>query len=70
MVQLSQLKTDQNLIDAMKVSASKKLNYKEMLEQRISYVYGSMGHNSTVTKDQVRHVILELQGETRESDSI
>lgn len=58
---ISTLKTDQGLLDAVQ-SASKKLSPHEIFEQRISYVYGLMGHTSDVTKERVRQVILEQGG--------
>lgn len=56
------LKTDPRLLAAVH-SASKRLSPQEIMEQRVSFVYGSMGHESNMTKEQVRRVILEQGGE-------
>ncbi|MFM9921903.1 hypothetical protein VLK31_02830 [Variovorax sp. H27-G14] len=55
------LRTDPKLLEAAR-SASKKLNPQEILEQKISFVFGSMGRDSNMTKEQVRRSILEQGG--------
>lgn len=56
------LKTNTGLLDALKVATAKKTSSKELLEQRVSFVYGSLKSKSGVTRDQVRQVIVEQEG--------
>jgi len=57
------LKTDDKLLAAVRLASQHRLNADELLEQRVSFVFGSMSsRDSGVTKDQVRQVILEQQG--------
>lgn len=57
------LKTDEKLLDAVRVASQQRLNADQLLEQRVSFVYGSMGkQDNSMTKERVRQVILEQQG--------
>ncbi|CAN7432926.1 hypothetical protein [Polaromonas sp. LjRoot131] len=58
------LKTSAVLLDALQRASVKKLSSKELLEQRVSFVFGSMSNHNDVTKDRVRQVILEQVGGT------
>ncbi len=59
---LLSLKTDQSLLDAVARAAARKMSVGDLLEQRVSFVYGSMDSGSNVTRDQVRKLIIEQQG--------
>jgi hypothetical protein len=52
-----ELKTDEKLLNALK--NAKKLSAEEVLEQRVSFVYGSMKSDSSVTREQVKKVLEE-----------
>jgi hypothetical protein len=54
------LKTDSELLDALR-SAKTKLTADEALEQRVSFVYGSMKSNNSLTKEQLKKAILEQE---------
>lgn len=57
------LKTDERLLNAARRAAEHKMSSGELMEQRVSFVYGSMGGDkSGVTKEHVRQVILEQGG--------
>ena len=57
------LKTDEKLLTAVRLASQHRLNAEELLEQRVSFVYGSLGKSTAgMTKDHVRQVILEQQG--------
>lgn len=56
------LKTDVRVLDALQRATTVKLTQADLLEQRISFVYGAMGGESTMTKEQVRKVILQQAG--------
>lgn len=57
------LKTDERLLAAVREASLRKLNAEDLLEQRVSFVYGSIGTRvGSLTKDQVRQVIIEQHG--------
>lgn len=57
------LKTDEKLLNAVRLASQHRLSADQLLEQRVSFVYGSMGkQENAMTKEQVRQVILEQQG--------
>ncbi len=58
------METDAGLLDAIKLAAAKKISQDELLEQRVSFVFGSMDSKNGVTKDRVRQVILSQVGST------
>jgi hypothetical protein len=53
------LKMSEQLRTALQRAASRKLTASEMLEQRVSFVYGSISSKSGVTKERVKQVIVE-----------
>ena len=59
---VSSLKPGAQLLEAIRQSSSRKLSSDEILEQRISFVYGSMHADNGVTRERVRQVILEQVG--------
>jgi SpoU rRNA methylase family enzyme len=56
------IKSKQGLLDAVQRAASRTMSPEERLEQRVSFVFGSI--DSTVTRDQVRDLLLEQEGTT------
>jgi hypothetical protein len=54
------LKTDSKLLNELK-SAKSKLTPREALEQRVSFVYGSMKSDNALTKEQVKRAILDQE---------
>lgn len=56
------LQTSPDLLQALKGAAQRKQSADEILEQRVSFVYGSMGPENGVTREQVRMLILEQEG--------
>jgi len=57
------IKTDERLLNAVRSAPQHRLDADELFEQRVSFVYGSMGaRDGNVTKEQVRQVIMEQQG--------
>lgn len=59
------LKTDPRLLEALDQAARKGVSAKERVEQRVSFVYGSIRKESSVTKEQVREILLEQLGSAR-----
>jgi SpoU rRNA methylase family enzyme len=56
------LKSKSTLMDAIHRASGKKLTPDELLEQRVSFVFGSMKQDNGVTKDQVRQAIRNQMG--------
>lgn len=56
------LDTSPDLLLALKGAAHHKQSAEEVLEQRVSFVYGSVGSKNGVTREQVRKLILEQEG--------
>jgi hypothetical protein len=54
-----ELKTDGELLRSLREAAQRKPTAEEALEQRVSFVYGSMKTDSQITRDQVRKLIQE-----------
>ncbi|WP_428062058.1 hypothetical protein [Brevundimonas sp.] len=59
----AQLKTDQALLDRLKVAASHKMTREEVSRQRLSFVYGNMPIDSVMTRQQVSDALERLEGE-------
>ena len=51
------LKTDQTLLNKLQSAADHKPSQAEIVEQRVSYVFGFVKPSSGVTREQVRNVI-------------
>lgn len=60
---ISDFRTDPALLAAIR-SAPEKRSAREMFEQKVSYVYGSIDRTSRLTKEQVREMILQQAGES------
>ncbi len=58
------MKTNAGLLDAIKRAASLHMTPKDIIEQRISFVYGSMDTKNGITREQIRKVVLNQAGET------
>ncbi len=56
------LKTKPELLDALQKSLARKTTAKDIQEQRVSFVYGSLSSKSSVTRDQVRKLLVEQDG--------
>lgn len=59
---ITKLKTDPKVLEALQKAASRKPTPEEVLEQRASFVYGSMDSNSPVTRQHIKQVIREQEG--------
>ena len=59
---VSTLKTDAKLLDQIEAAAHHRLSASDIMEQRVSFVYGSLKEDSGVTREQVRKVLLGQQG--------
>ncbi len=56
------LKTDDALIKRLEESAKKPITKEELMRQRVSFVYGNLPSDSTVTRDRVAEKIKRNEG--------
>jgi len=57
------LKTDPNLLNALKNAAGKKLSASQVRKQKISFILGSLGKDSTITREIVEREVKKNEGE-------
>lgn len=63
--EILELKTSDSLLNALHEACLKKLSAQEILEQRVSFVFGSLGADSSVTREKVRQILVEQDGVTQ-----
>lgn len=56
------LKTNEDLLNKLQQAATRKPSPNDILEQRVSFVFGSIKPSSGVTRERVRQVIIEQDG--------
>lgn len=54
---LTNLRTEPELLSELETGAATARTASELLEQRISFIYGSMSSDSNVTREQIRRVL-------------
>ncbi|MGE0768965.1 MAG: hypothetical protein AB7L90_21185 [Hyphomicrobiaceae bacterium] len=59
---MSKLKTDESLLTALRTAAMGNPTAKEVQEQRISFIMGSLDRKSGVTRERVMKVLADQQG--------
>ena len=57
-----ELRTNAKLLTELHFALSKKQSAQDILEQRVSFVFGSLGSDSSVTRDRIRQVIVQQDG--------
>lgn len=57
-----ELKTSEELLEALRGALAKKPTPQDILEQRVSFVFGSLGADNSVTREKVRQIITEQDG--------
>lgn len=63
------LRTNPKLMEALQNLPNRKMTANEIIEQKASFVYGSINHGTGITKDQVKKRIMERAGMDTESVS-
>lgn len=59
---VAELKSSPALLEALAKAASRKLTANDILEQRVSFVYGSIDSASSVTRQHIKQVIANQEG--------
>ena len=62
---MTELKTNQELLEALRNSATRVPTAEELEKQRVSFVMGSLGKNSTATRAQVEEMLAKQEGKKR-----
>jgi len=57
------LKTDAELLHKLQMSAKLPLTKEEVRAQRISFVYGNMPQDSSVSRNEIVNIIARIEGE-------
>ncbi|WP_428505142.1 hypothetical protein [Roseateles sp.] len=57
------LKSDPAVLQALERAAKMSQSPEQRFEQRVSFVFGSLGKNNTMTKDQVRQQLRREMGD-------
>ena len=60
------IRTSPALLSKLRTATAVKSSARDLLEQRVSYVYGSLAQDSGVTRERVRQVLLEQAGGSSE----
>lgn len=56
------IKTNDSLLNDIKTAAQQEVTRADIEKQRISYVYGFMGHESTITRSEVKRLMEKQEG--------
>jgi hypothetical protein len=59
---MTELKTKDSLLRALKRASTRAPSAEEMEKQRVSFILGSIGVNSGVTRDQVWEILRKQEG--------
>jgi hypothetical protein len=54
--------TDPGLLDLLQRAAQVQVTGQHLREQRVSFIYGSLPENSTITRDQIRKTLETIEG--------
>jgi hypothetical protein len=57
-------KTDHALLERLRQAATRQVSGHELREQRVSFVYGNLPKGVTMTRDQVRKRLDQMDGVT------
>ena len=53
--------SDQNILDMLREDAERQRSPEEILEQKVSYVMGTISKNNDLSKDEVRDIIRNME---------
>ena len=59
---MTELKTSESLLSALRKSATHKPTAKELEEQRVSFIMGSLNRSSEITRARVQQVLAQQEG--------
>lgn len=56
------LSTEESLLDALKKASERKPTAEELMSQRVSFIFGSVGNTSGITRSQIKDVLMMQTG--------
>jgi hypothetical protein len=59
---MGELKTDQTLLEALKKAAADHPGHDELEKQRVSFIMGTLGSESQVTRERVEQELARQEG--------
>jgi hypothetical protein len=59
---LTKLKSDKELIRKLKIAAKIKMTAEQIRAQKISYAYGNLPSESSITKTEVEKIVEKIEG--------
>lgn len=63
---MTNLKTEQSLLETLRSAAAHEPSAAEIHEQRISFIMGSLKDDSTVSREKVSQVLADHEGKKRD----
>jgi hypothetical protein len=57
----TEIKTDDKLLKRLEASTKTKASKSRAHKQRVSFIYGALPTNSTITRDQIESVVAKLE---------
>ena len=64
---MTDLKTSQSLLDALREASSRPVSPEELHAQRVSFIMGSVKADSGITREQVQQVLAKQEGSKKAS---
>jgi hypothetical protein len=59
---MTQLKTKESTLSALKKAAGRRLTQEEIQKQRVSFIMGSLDAKSSITREKVEKLLAEQRG--------
>ena len=64
---MTELKTAESLLDALREASSRKVTSEELHAQRVYFIMGSVKAESGITREQVQQVLAKQEGSQKAS---
>lgn len=61
------IKTDETLLRRLHDAARRVLTKNELHRQRVSFIYGNLPEQSTITRNQIEEALAKIEGESSEA---
>jgi hypothetical protein len=58
-MQVLEIATDEELLKSLRNHTAHRPSQDELLQQRVSYVYGALKSDSGITKEQIKRILVE-----------
>jgi len=61
---MSELHTDPDLLERLRRAAGSQLTHEQLKRQKVSFIMGSLGSDSSITRERIEQELNKLDGET------